>query len=1081
MACSRLLFSAIVFVHLLLVFGKSRFYVHARKPWPCIDPCMSLNDYVKNATSYFISNTTFVFLEGRHYLDTSLKIESACDLAMEGLGSSSNIYLLVGAGISWNNSLHVTLRDVRIIYDGRNDDALKSALYFQNCELIYLIEVNFTGINDQNTRREAHGVKMLCSSATISNCTFSGGYSKEGGAIYIRSSNVSFSGISLFENNTAFTRGGAIRSSHSSLTFSGNMYFNHNEASDGGAIYSSSSNLILEGDAVFAYNYGGSNGGGVYLENSNITCRKKLLFHSNSANCSGGSAYLDNSDLRISGAVTFHKNSAQRFGGGLALANSAQLVFQLPVTVIFLDNEADYGGAIQNADLFFSSYENQGLCRIEDHLNCFFKIEVKNTSHDAIYLNFTNNFARLAGSDIHDGALDRCRVQTNQNENGPETGLHYLQNISTFNHRAFENSSSSPPPQKICFCMGGGSVNCLRSYEVRIPRGRTFNVTVVAVGQNGTPVPSGILHTFASRDNYGLHMKTFNDGMHPRSCYNISFQPLSASSSASFKIYPKDCVGLCAYTRIDVKFQDCPAGFSLVTNKCKCERNLLNILGSEDSCNIETGLIRRPGRLWIKPIFENGSYAGFVWNKYCPAMFCKDDNSSVSVWLNFSSSNVDNQCQENRVGVMCGTCKQNYSLTLDNFDCKICSNRSLGMLVVFMLYGIVLIAIFLALQMTVAAGTLNGLILYVNVINITKGNFFPPGLKREYEVFSVFISWMNLDGLLDCFYDGLDVYSLVWLQFIFPFYLWALIGLIAIASKLSTRVVRLFGSNIVAVLSTVILMSFTRLLHASGDALLSVYVETSNGSRQMVWYLDPSISYFKGKHALLALFAIGVVSFLIIPYFFLLLFGFLLQAHSNRKGFRWVNKFKPFLDAYYAPFHKKTRYWTGFMLMVRGGLYISFMVTKKKDNDFTLLVVALVFIAIAMIPWLGIRVYEKRYLDVLEASFILNICFLSIATYNGKMLNIGKQETLSSISVGIALAEFVGIIVFHAVLLFWKMKFLYETKQRCVSICRTLCNYFALRKSKTVGMKEEESTAMSTVSIFDIRESLLEEESVTTL
>ena len=130
--------------------------------------------------------------------------------------------------------------------------------------------------------------------------------------------------------------------------------------------------------------------------------------------------------------------------------------------------------------------------------------------------------------------------------------------------------------------------------------------------------------------------------------------------------------------------------------------------------------------------------------------------------------------------------------------------------------------------------------------------------------------------------------------------------------------------------------------------------------------------YFEGKHIVLAAVAICVIVFLLFPYVFLLTFGYRLQAYSDRRGFRWFNKLTPLLDAYYAPYNKNTRYWTGLMLMVRIGLFLGYVLSS--DN---LVAVSSVFSAIGIASWLSKGIYENPRLDVLEASFILNLSVLS--------------------------------------------------------------------------------------------------------
>ena len=128
----------------------------------------------------------------------------------------------------------------------------------------------------------------------------------------------------------------------------------------------------------------------------------------------------------------------------------------------------------------------------------------------------------------------------------------------------------------------------------------------------------------------------------------------------------------------------------------------------------------------MKPILdENLTYHGFIWCPVCPNAYCKPGNRSHPVWLNFSTNDTDNQCTENRVGTLCGRCKQNNSLILYTLECKVCSNMYVSLLLFFLATGIGLIALLLTLHMTVAAGAINGLILYANIVNVHRDLFLP--------------------------------------------------------------------------------------------------------------------------------------------------------------------------------------------------------------------------------------------------------------------------------------------------------------------------------------------------------------------
>ena len=94
----------------------------------------------------------------------------------------------------------------------------------------------------------------------------------------------------------------------------------------------------------------------------------------------------------------------------------------------------------------------------------------------------------------------------------------------------------------------------------------------------------------------------------------------------------------------------------------------------------------------------------------------------------------------------------------------------------------------------------------------------------------MFIAWLNLDlGIKTCFYNGMDAYVETWLQFAFPLYIWVLVGLIILGSHYSGRVAQIiFGSNPIAVLATLFLLSYAKLLRTVIAALSYTFLEYPN-------------------------------------------------------------------------------------------------------------------------------------------------------------------------------------------------------------------------------------------------------------
>ncbi len=192
---------------------------------------------------------------------------------------------------------------------------------------------------------------------------------------------------------------------------------------------------------------------------------------------------------------------------------------------------------------------------------------------------------------------------------------------------------------------------------------------------------------------------------------------------------------------------------------------------------------------------------GIILYSTCPFDYCITDGISFRV----EDSNA--QCNHNRSGLLCGECPEGLSLLLGSTHCEKCSNSYLALLLFFAAAGLILVAFLLLLNLTVAVGTINGLVFYANIVEANETLFFPLASNAYLDLLKVFIAWINLDfRIKSCFCDGMDVYAKTWLQYVFPLYIWALIGLVFAVAHFSPRVSKYLGSNPVAVLATLILL-----------------------------------------------------------------------------------------------------------------------------------------------------------------------------------------------------------------------------------------------------------------------------------
>ena len=158
-------------------------------------------------------------------------------------------------------------------------------------------------------------------------------------------------------------------------------------------------------------------------------------------------------------------------------------------------------------------------------------------------------------------------------------------------------------------------------------------------------------------------------------------------------------------------------------------------------------------------------------------------------------------------------------------------------------------------------------------------------------------------------------------------------------------------------------------------------------------------------------------------------FGPILQAKSE---FKWINKIKPFLDAFYGPFTDKYQYWPGLLLITRVILLNMFALYSLGDTVYKLASM-LVTTSLLFVIWIlsglcfGISpyIYSKKSLNYMEVFFLLNLVTYSVTSLyfkSGNPNNIERQQTLAIITVGSAFVVFCGILVYHVSIIALKFK-----------------------------------------------------------
>ena len=932
-----------------------------------------------------------------------------------------------GAVIAQTNNAFTFSRNV--LYN--NTAAVGGAFYPYEYNNVTLSENTF-----QNNSADRHGGVLYAFTnniLTLTENTFRDNSANiDGGALVVRQSTINLTN-NILTGNTAESNGGAIFClSNSTLQVYGSHRLQNNTAQRGGAVAALGCKIVMAGDMILENNTA-SYGGGLYAEQSEV--RGYAYFSKNSAHTSGGGIYASRSDLYFEQCIVFDGNVALN-GGGLLLAEYSKFYLLPNTTINFTNNFVQKnGGAIEVASNNPLSYCVEASCEFLIGSDCFFQIQTERQYNFTINVTeipelhnvrmyFHNNTALEAGAMLYGGSVDDCSlslinpqlVDHFQLYTCPNSGEVYNY-ITSFDEQS-QNISSDP--LYICSCEGGEPDCSASSITRSVYPGGTIEVAIIAYGQRNGTTPAVILNITPRN---GIRVKDNENTRNiSKGCTSLNYtvQTLVVTEGSNYEMTlhvgpcsPKERTvssGPTNVIKVHALILQCPPGFELTKIEpwpvCNCA---LRLKRYTKTCRIDDRDIYRESRseFWVGYTPDNTS-DGLILHPHCPFDYCTSNELYVAV------ANSDEQCSNNRTGLLCGKCAQNFSLALGTNRCLQCSDDYLWLIVAFALAGVALVLLLLVLRLTVAVGTINGLILYANIFAMNSETFF----SSHTNILTVFISWLNLDlGIETCFYDGMDAYAKTWLQFAFPFYVWALVGIIILISHYSSKVATIFGTNPTAVLATLFLLSYTKFLRTIFAALFYTVLEYPNNTRIAVWLYDANITYLSNKHVPLFTTAVVCLIILFLPYTLFLIFSQWLRSKSGQcRIFSWVNNYRvlPFLEAYHAPYTDKHCYWTGLMLLVRCMLLLLFAFNALGNPSVNLLAIGCVTALLGIVyALLGNRIYKTWYLNTLELSFIVNLSILALATLYIRSTG-GNQNAVTYTSISVAFATFIGIVIYHS-------------------------------------------------------------------
>ena len=890
------------------------------------------------------------------------------------------------------------------------------------------------------------------------------GHDYSGGAIYIKNGamNIDIDASLIFSHNHAGLSGGAIGVQNGDLIISTNAKLNLSNnfcLNVGGALYllNATIHVDTESDTVYFFNNKANTwGGAIYIVDGTvyIHSNSSVKFNTNTANVKGGAIYIESgasSSIIVgdSAKLLLLNNSAFQGGALYVIPSSFTIKSGYQSSIQFINNTSfDVGGAV--------------YAEMQSAAPCLFMI----TDYSA-EISFIGNSANASvghhmyGTSIRNSRCDKGHMEL-VNKQGKSYCWHSHDEHVSISFDPGLNEILSPvssPPLRVCLCDSNGKPQCANlSYiftEVSIYRGETFTLSAYLVGYDfGTTV--GIVHAGFLNPKYlsHVHLEQSQDNQPVKTsnkCTKLEYAvltkrdaevlwlqtsavpiPIPVKSYANKNDFSTSkhfihnaiskfvshndsgCLGdrlLTTPIFISITLlPGCPPGLTLNHNLTTCScYPILADNGFRCSVRNKTSLLQWNSTVWMNATFNESHSTGIIYNRFCPLYYCKSGSKTVNI-----GDDPSKQCASNRTGILCGACMENFSLVIGSSRCLECPNsHNVSLLLAFAAAGVFLVFFILALNLTVTQGLINGVIFYANIVWAYKIILFPSEIQENHRLvfLQVFIAWLNLDfGIESCFFVGLDAYWKTWLQFLFPFYIWAIAGVIIVACHYSSRLTNLIGSRAVPLLATLFLLSYMKLLRTVIDATsVAVIAQYPQNTSYAVWYLDGNLRYCQHPHVYLFIAAIATLVFLWLPCTLLLLFIQPLRRVSHLRPLKWINKFAPVFDAYFSPLKDKHHYWFGTMLLVRGILLILLTVTSVANPELNVFVLFL-FMAFLLFYMSVKYVYKQMNVRLLESATLLNLIILTAGTlYKWKSAVV--RMLLLEVSIGITFAQFCVIVV----------------------------------------------------------------------
>ena len=474
----------------------------------------------------------------------------------------------------------------------------------------------------------------------------------------------------------------------------------------------------------------------------------------------------------------------------------------------------------------------------------------------------------------------------------------------------------------------------------------------------------------------------------------------------------------------EVKIQPCPPGFIQQDSlgPCICSANTHSEYLGISRCNSHLSQAYKKRGFWIGYDINTSVNEDSLISSYCPPDFCRQEY----LLLPATANRIDLDqivCLNKRMGIVCGQCRDNYSVHYHStdFKCKLnkyCKWGWLFFIISEMVPVTIIFVLIIVFNISFTSGRMNGFVFYAQVVihlRITADNFIPYPypvhiLHRIHYFIYFFFSFtpFKLDEISFCIWQSasaLDILSVSYITLAYSFCL--ICTLTLVLNKCSFTRYRFFRccnrainqkigprGSIVDGLSAFLILFYIRCIHACILILAPSHIYNKGYKyNRIVVFFNGEILWMSKSHlnyvipSIIALILVSLPPLLLLIYplhYKILSLVKLGESQCIRAIFHPIEKLKPFMDSFQSCFKDDFRFFSGLYFIYRLIILIN-MTLARFQEVYILLEIQL---AAMLVIHATCQPYKARSHNIIDTLLLGNLAIINAFTmYNYSIVN----------------------------------------------------------------------------------------------